>query len=144
MIYELYSICSEVRYAESWSEVYRRESISVSRFRASNIFMLFGLMARNYSNIQYETFDQASEAARRRAQKEGVCKETYAVYPHWDKKGVRTFRISTHEVFVLRWEKNKALRPSCPRARTFATAQRKSFYFSSEARRVGSPVQAMG
>ena len=37
-------------------------------------------MARNYSNIKYETFYQASEAAKRRCEKEGVSDDYYAVY----------------------------------------------------------------
>lgn len=69
-------------------------------------------MARNYSNIQYETFEKANEAAKRRAQAQGITDEEVAVYPHWDKGGrVKTWRISTHETFIVRWEKNRCNRP---------------------------------
>lgn len=131
----------------------------VSRFRAFLYFMLFGLMARNYSNIQYETFDQAKEAAIRRAQKQGKPQDTYAVYPHWDKGGVRTWRISTHETFILRWERNQCNRPASVRARIFTSTRhvfqvrretpidhetRSSSVTQPEARRPRPPVQIVG
>lgn len=63
-------------------------------------------MARNYSNIKYETFYQANEAAKRRSEKEGVSEDYYAVYAHWDTQGIQTWRVSTHEVWLERWAKN--------------------------------------
>lgn len=69
-------------------------------------------MARNYSNTQYETFEKANEAAKRRAEAQGISDDEVAVYPHWDKGGkVKTWRISTHETFVERWSKNRCNRP---------------------------------
>ena len=64
-------------------------------------------MARNYSNIKYETFYQASEAAKRRCEKEGVSDDYYAVYAHWDEDGNQTWRISTHKVWLERWTRNR-------------------------------------
>lgn len=131
----------------------------VSRFRAFLYFMLFGLMARNYSNIQYETFDQAKEAAIRRAQKQGKPDDTYAIYPLWDKRGVRTWRISSHETFVIRWDRNKCNRPTSVRTRIFSATRHvlqvrretpsnhetgSSSVSQSEARRPRPPVQVMG
>lgn len=64
-------------------------------------------MARNFTNHKYDTQESAQAAINARKKAGRPEAQDLIAYPHWDEDGKKTWRVSSGDVFISRWEKNK-------------------------------------